>query len=75
MIPNNFLKDSQNANNIILYFIIDENKDRQTKDYWRQANETNADENEDEFVQRDVTKEESIVYLDTIGKSRNLDNN
>ena len=64
MDPNQLLKTGQSANNIVLYLLIDENKDRQisvtSNDVIEKKKET--------FVAADVQQENSVIYLDTIGK-------
>ena len=69
MDPNKYIEDGQTANNKVLYFIIDENMDRQTTDSIENSDETNDVDKDikDEFLQDDENKAESIVYLDTIG--------
>ena len=59
----------QTANNKVLYFIIDENKDRQTRATIENSDETNYVDKDikDEFLQDDGNKAGSFVYLDTIG--------
>ena len=67
MDPNEFLERGQKANKKVLYFIIDDNKDRQSKDTVETSNETQVDYRE-KLMMQDGNIEESVVYLDTIGK-------
>ena len=64
MDPNQLLKTGQSANNIVLYLLIDENKDRQISVASNDVIETKKET----FVAADVEQENSVIYLDTIGK-------
>ena len=62
MDPNELLNGSS-ANNIVLYLLIDENKDRQKS---KTSNNVTVTEKET-FMLDDVEQEGSVVYLNTIG--------
>ena len=73
--PNELLYKGQTANDKVLYFIIDENKDRQTKESIpiEKAHETKDDDDDhEEFIRHFGERTESVVYLNTIGGYRYL---
>ena len=57
------LKKGQNVNNNVLYFIIDENKDRQISI----ATNNGSAKKRESFMLDDIRQAESITYLETIG--------
>ena len=67
--PNELLEDGQSANNIALYLMIDENKDRQILDSIEVSqNQSIGIEKEKENFMVDFGNEkETFIYLDTIG--------
>lgn len=66
--PNKYLQNGQNADNIVLYLLIDDNKDRQILDS-KETQTVDQLKNEDFMPDDDVKQTESLVYLNTIGKS------
>ena len=68
MDPNQLLDKGQNANNIVLYFLIDQNKDRQYVGNSNSGSEEHADKGET-FMEEDGSKTDSVVYLNTIGNN------
>ena len=70
--PNNLLPEEKNANKIVLYFLIDQNKDRQFHYKDKEKENWEVVKDQETFMADDVESAETIVYLDTIGKHHAL---
>ena len=69
MDPNDFLKKDQSSKNLVLYLILDENKDRQILDSIKVPNNQNMtkQKQKENFLVDFGNEKETFIYLDTIG--------
>ena len=68
MDPNELLRDGQTANNIGLYLLIDENKDRQVQGTAEHPQNKTIHKRKEDFIIDFGNEKATFVYLETIGK-------